>query len=121
MPKSQARLVAATTVALLLSAPLSAWAHHGWSSYDATKTMTVEAKVKSAAYRNPHGEITVDYAGKTWNVVLAPVARMDARGLAAADVSVGKTVTVIGYPRTDGTAEIRAERIIAGGKTVELR
>jgi hypothetical protein len=26
-----------------------------------------------------------------------------------------------GYPRKDGTQEIRAERITAGGKTVELR
>jgi hypothetical protein len=121
MLKSQTRLAAAAAAAFLLSAPLAAWAHHGWSSYDADKTMTVEAKVKSAAYRNPHGEITVDHGGKTWNIVLAPVSRMEARGLAAADVAVGKTVTVVGYPRTDGVAEIRAERIIAGGKTVELR
>jgi hypothetical protein len=30
-------------------------------------------------------------------------------------------VTLVGYPRTDGTPEMRIERVIAGGKTVELR
>ena len=33
----------------------------------------------------------------------------------------GKTVTIVGYPRKDGTAEIRAERIIVDGRTIELR
>jgi hypothetical protein len=63
--------------------------------------------------------IAVD--GKRWDVVLAPVSRMEARGLVREDIAVGKTVTVVGYPRRDGTAEIRAERIIVGEKTVELR
>ena len=56
-----------------------------------------------------------------WDVVLAPVSRMQARGLTQADIAVGRTVTIEGYPRRDGTREIRAERITAGGKTVELR
>jgi hypothetical protein len=30
-------------------------------------------------------------------------------------------VTLVGYPRLDGTPEMRIERVIAGGKTVELR
>ncbi|WP_269713387.1 DUF6152 family protein [Caulobacter sp. NIBR2454] len=121
MPQAKVRKAAAFAAAFLLSTPLAAYAHHGWSSYDAAKPMTVEAKVKSAAYRNPHGEITVEHAGKVWTVVLAPVSRMDARGLKAADVEIGKTVTVYGYPRNDGVAELRAERITAAGKTVELR
>ncbi len=33
----------------------------------------------------------------------------------------GEPVTLEGYPRSDGTAEMRIERITAGGKTVELR
>ncbi len=53
--------------------------------------------------------------------MLAPVARMEARGLTSAMIDKGQTVTLTGYARKDGTAEMRIERIQAGGKTVELR
>jgi hypothetical protein len=33
----------------------------------------------------------------------------------------GETVAVVGYPNRDKPDEMRAERIIAGGKTIELR
>ncbi len=36
-------------------------------------------------------------------------------------IAPGKAITIVGYPRRDGTAEMRIERITAGGKTVELR
>ena len=61
------------------------------------------------------------YRGKEWHVVLAPVARMEARGLTEAMVAPGKRVQLVGYPRRDGTPEMRIERISAEGKTVELR
>ena len=102
-------------------APLPAAAHHGWSSYDAAKTLKITAPLQSVQWRNPHGSAKVAYQGKTWDVVLAPVARMEARGLTQAMVTGGKVVTLEGYPRTDGTTEMRIERGIAGGKTVELR
>ena len=113
------RLIAATAAILLM--PGAALAHHGWSSYDAEKTLKVTAPLTAVAWRNPHGEAKVDYGGKTWTVVLAPVARMEARGLTKAMISGGKPVTLKGYPRKDGVAEMRIERIIVDGKTVELR
>ena len=58
---------------------------------------------------------------RTWDVVLAPVARMEARGLTPEMLGPGKPVTLVGYPRKDGTPEMRIERVIASGKTVELR
>ena len=54
-------------------------------------------------------------------MVLAPTGRMEARGLPEAMIAPGKPIKLVGYPRLDGTAEMRIERIIAGGKTVELR
>ncbi|MDH4570091.1 hypothetical protein E8E95_25730 [Pseudomonas sp. BN414] len=106
--------------ALVLGAT-AAFAHHGWSSYDADKTLTIETPVKTLSYRNPHAHITIDYEGREWHVVLAPLSRMESRGLPEKDLAPGKTVTVVGYPRKDGTAEIRAERVIVDGHTVELR
>lgn len=98
----------------------AAFAHHGWSSYT-TDLVTVEATVKTASWGNPHGALTVDRAGKTWSVVLAPVSRMESRGLAEADVKPGARVKLEGYVAKDGSPEMRIERITAGGKTVELR
>lgn len=100
---------------------LPALAHHGWSSYDAGKVLRFQAPPTEVRYRNPHAEISVDYQGKTWNVVLAPVTRMTSRGLKEGELAVGKSITIEGYPRLDGTPELRAERIVVNGKTIELR
>lgn len=109
--------------ALALAVLIPGWtlAHHGWSSYDAEKTLTVTGPLTDVAWRNPHGEAKIGYAGKTWTVVLAPVARMEARGLTQAMISSGKPVKLVGYPRKDGVTEMRIERITVDGKTVELR
>lgn len=98
-----------------------ALAHHGWSAYDAGQTLTLEVPLKVVNYRNPHADVRIEHEGKTWEVVLAPVSRLQARGLPESDLTEGKTVTIVGYPRRDGTAEIRAERIIVDGRTIELR
>lgn len=99
----------------------AAWAHHGWSSYDASKVMKFDALLAEVRYRNPHAEVEVDYDGKRWLVILAPISRMEARGLPGDALTAGKTITIEGYPRSDGTAELRAERITVDGKTIELR
>jgi hypothetical protein len=111
----------AGVVAAAVLATGVAYAHHGWSSYDATKVMKPTAQIQQSSWGSPHGAIVITIEGKSWDVVLAPISRMEARGLKAEDIAVGKTVTVEAYPRSDGTAEMRAERITAGGKTVELR
>ncbi len=116
---SRTRTLAFLSAALLVSLP--ALAHHGWGSYDADKALTVTAALAEVQYRNPHAEVVVDHDGKTWQVVLAPVSRMTARGLADGALVAGKEVTIEGYPRTDGTAELRAERITVDGNTIELR
>lgn len=99
----------------------TAAAHHGWGSYDDKKLIKVEGPVLALKYQNPHADIVMNRDGKKWEIVLAPLSRMEARGLKREEIEVGKVVTVEGYARKDGTPEIRAERIIVNGKTVELR
>lgn len=106
-------------VVLAISMPASA--HHGWSSYDATKTLTISGTLTDLSWGNPHGEAKTRYRGKVWTVVLAPVSRMESRGLTQEMISPGQPITLIGYPRVDGTPEMRIERVIVGKKTVELR
>lgn len=115
------RTLAAAVAAVGLLAPVASFAHHGWSSYDAGKVIKITAPLSEVSWRNPHGTAKVDYQQRTWTVVLAPVSRMESRGLTEAMLASGKPVTLEGYPRRDGTPEMRIERVTAQGKTVELR
>lgn len=113
----------ALTVALVLFAlvPLTASAHHGWSEYDQTQTLTLTGTIEEAGYEHPHGYVRLKTPGKTWIAVLAPPSRMDNRGLSKEMLKVGTTVTVVGYANRGKPDEMRAERIIVGATTTELR
>ena len=111
--------IAAATLPIFLALPVGA--HHGWSEYDSTKTLTYTGRILASGYEHPHGHIRLETPGKTWHVVLAPPSRMENRGLAPAALRKGETVTVVGYANREKPEEMRAERITAGGKTVELR
>lgn len=110
-----------TTLFLLLAAPLAAWAHHGWSEYDSSKPLTLTGKVVESGYEHPHGHVRLETPGKAWNVVLAPPSRMERRGLEKGALERGASVTVEGYANRDKPGELRAERILVNGKTIELR
>lgn len=114
-PMTFAAIVAAVAL------PTAALAHHGWSSYDAAKTIKHTAPLKDVSWGNPHGMAKVAYQGKEWVVVLAPTTRMEGRGLTEAMLTSAKPITLEGYPRSDGVAEMRIERVTVDGKTVELR
>ena len=110
-----------TLAALAALLALPALAHHGWSEYDSTKPLTFTGKILESGYSHPHGHIKLETPGKVWHVVLAPPSRMENRGLARDALDKGKTVTVVGYANREKPEEMRAERITAAGKTVELR
>lgn len=102
-----------------ITSPLAA--HHGWSSYDETKPITLSGTFASVTWGNPHGTATIRRGDKKWAIVLAPTSRMEARGLTEAMIAPGKQLSITGYVRKDGTPEMRIERVMVGGKTVELR
>jgi hypothetical protein len=113
------RLLTAVLAAAAVSG--AAHAHHGWSEYDAEQELNVTGTITASGYEHPHGHVTLQAPGKTWQVVLAPPSRMERRGLPRELLKPGSTVTVVGYPNRSKPDEMRAERITAGGKTVELR
>jgi hypothetical protein len=115
-------VIAWATVVFLVAA--SAFAHHGWSEYDADKTLNLTGTIQSSGYENPHGFVRLQVGGakgKVWTVILAPPSRMERRGLSRGALKAGVTATVAGYPHREKAAEMRAERITIGGKTIELR
>lgn len=130
-PRSAA--VAAAVAAVFV---LSGWSiHHGWSNYHQDIELTYTGVITSNDIGNPHTYIDLDVQQRAgaeaarayddredWNVVLAPLSRMQNRGMQdTAGLAVGQTVTVVGYPHRETTAEMRAERIIIGDLTIELR
>lgn len=119
MPYSLRTIVLAVLTGLAI--PAAAIAHHGWSSYDTAKVARLTGPFQTVAWTNPHGSATMKWQGRTWDVILAPVSRMTARGLTREMIAPSARISIVGYPRTDGTPEMRIERVIAGGKTVELR
>lgn len=114
-------IAAAFATATFAALTVTAFAHHGWGSYDAANPVTVNGTILTSKYENPHATITVKGADKEWTITLAPTSRMTTRGAPADMVAVGNMVSAYGYPSTVEKDEMRAERITVDGKTVELR
>ena len=117
LPLALAGLIATTGVA-------GALVHHGWSEYDSSRTLNLTGTVQNVRYGNPHvvvGLQTEGQSGKSWEAVLAPPSRMQARGLPRDSLRSGMTARVVGYPHKRNRNEMRAERIIIGNDTTELR
>ncbi|WP_244306805.1 DUF6152 family protein [Azotobacter salinestris] len=120
------RLLLVLLLALLLLASLLfgaslGLASQGWDAYDTGQRLTIEAPLKQVLYRRPQTEVRVDYRGAEWNVVLGSSSRLLSRGVIRNDLRPGRPVILVGYPRKDGSAEMRAERLILDGRTLELR
>ena len=111
----------AAVVTLAPVAVLPAAAHHGWSSYEADKPVTINGEILSASYENPHVTVTVKGQDKVWRVTLAPTSRMISRGATKELVAAGKQISAYGYASRAEKDEMRAERITIDGKTVEMR
>jgi hypothetical protein len=112
--------VLSLTLAIAI-APAALVAHHGWSAYHEDTPLTVDGVITGSSYGNPHGSATLQASGKTWEVVLAPTSRMQARGLTEAMLAKGTKARVVGYQHKQHAQEMRAERITIEGKTIELR
>lgn len=114
---------AAALVLALCAGTLWAFAsfHHGWSSYDQKQVLNLNGEIIEYSYDNPHGMLKFKAEDKTWTVVLAPPSRMESRGLPESMLKKGVKAAIVGYPHLKVKDEMRAERIIIGEKTTELR
>ena len=99
----------------------AAFAHHGWGSYDSARKFTIQSTVKHLQWQNPHVHVQLEHENAIWTVVLAPISRMERRGLAPEMIREGTEMAAEGYPSTRVEHEMRAERIKVGGQTYELR
>ena len=95
--------------------------HHGWANYDQEKKLDYKGTVVELVYENPHATAKVKHDNKIWTVILAPITRMEARGVTADMLKKGAVIQVVGYPHKEIKDEMRAERIFVDGKKYELR
>ena len=95
--------------------------HHGWANYDQTKTLDYKGTIEELVYENPHATAKVKHQKKIWTVILAPVSRMEARGVSADMLKKGDIIRVVGYPHKKIKDEMRAERIFINETKYELR
>ena len=95
--------------------------HHGWADYDQEKTLDYNGIIQESKYENPHATIRIKDKKKIWLVYLAPVSRMEARGMNANMIKKGNTLRVVGYPHKKIKNEMRAERVFVNGTQYELR
>lgn len=95
--------------------------HHGWSNYDQETTLDYTGVIQESTYENPHSTIKITDKKKIWFVYLAPVSRMEARGMNADMVKKGNSLRVVGYPHKTVKDEMRAERVFVGETKYELR
>ena len=95
--------------------------HHGWANYNQKKVLDYTGIIVESTYENPHSTARVKTKNKTWLVILAPVSRMEARGVKKEMLQEGKAIQVVGYPHKTIKDEMRAERIFIGDQKYELR
>lgn len=121
LPIPRRLLMSGLLAGFALASAGAAWAHHGWGSYDSTKTLTLEGIVDKIDPNNPHGELMLKASDKTWHVILSPPSRMSNRGKPIAEIKAGDKLVAVGYASKNNPDELRAERITHNGTTVELR
>lgn len=112
------RAIIGLAAGLSLSAGAAA-AHHGWVAYNEQEG-EVRGVIEQAQLGAPHGLLKVRAADGVWDVMLAPPAAIQRAGLVLQAVPQGATVIARGHKRTDGSKEIKTERLVVGGKTYDL-
>jgi hypothetical protein len=112
------RIAAATLASLALAG--TAWAHHGWESYDSSKQQKVTGTITELKWEQPHAILWIDVKGAKQEVWLSPLQRMVDRGLVKDALSAGKSVTVEVQPHTKNANEWKALAITVDGKDFNL-
>jgi hypothetical protein len=104
MIRSLPRLGAAAVLAVTA---LTASAHHSFAIFDHTRTLTLQGKVLSFQWTNPHGYIELDVTGgledvPRYTVELTSINMLRRAGWKSSDVHAGDDVTAVIAPLLNG-------------------
>lgn len=101
-------------------APRRALAHHGWRWTD-NGEFELTGIVTAADLGNPHGVLTIDADGETWEAEVGQPWRSDRAGLTDEMMAPGAELTLQGHRDADPEARrMKAERVIIDGTLHDL-
>jgi len=92
-----------------------------WGAYDLTKPQKLTGVIKEISFNAPPALMKIEVDKKILTVVLAPLVRMNARGLTEQMLKPGATVSLVGFQSKQTSDELRAESLTIDGRMTDLR
>src|SRR5262249_26779185 len=94
-------------VGVAASVSLSAAAHHSFAIFDHTQTLTLQGKVASFQWTNPHGYLALDVTqggkgAERYTLELTSINMLQRAGWKSSDVHTGDQVTAVIAPLING-------------------
>ncbi len=91
-------------VAFLAASPLAlfahrAYAHHGWNSFDETRPIYIEGRVKTVKWQNPHAELIVTMSADAKVPADLATRKMPAQSI---NIDAAKILTAATAPKRRG-------------------
>lgn len=106
--------------AVVLLAPRSSFAHHGWG-WATGEEFEITGRIKSVRLGNPHGEMMLDVDGAEWEVEIGQPWRNQRAGLTEDLLAIGAEVTAHGHRSANPDVRLmKAERLVIAGKDYNL-
>jgi hypothetical protein len=116
----RAMAILAAVVCAIAATP--SLAHHSFSAYDMSKTMTAQGTVKVFRWGAPHSTVVITAKEQGKNVEMAIISGQPAefvrQGIAPRDIKPGDKITVVYHPNGNGKpGGVMATMTTADGKT----
>lgn len=104
-------------VTLSLSFPFAAFAHHGTSEYDSSKSVSIHGTVVELEYVNPHALIVFDVKDENgqvsrWQAELQSPNLLSRRGWSRSTLKPGDEVVITGHPVKNGAKAMAAQKVV---------
>lgn len=100
------KLIVALVVSAVVLAATPAVAHHSFAMFETSKEVSVEGKVKSFAFTNPHAwlyvDVTADGKTTTWGFELGAPTLLQRQKIFPTTFKPGDTVKIDAAPMRDG-------------------
>jgi hypothetical protein len=109
--------IAATSIALMLTAGFAV-AHHSVAlMYDMSSEVTIVGSIVELEWRNPHAWLHLQVENDSgepelWKVEFGSANSLYRRGWRPANLPIGSVVTVHGLPARDGSRSVDGEEVV---------
>lgn len=118
------KLVSAVCVALTSA---TAWAHHSFAMFDATKDVTLDGTIKDIQWVNPHSWIQLIAKDSTntdveWSIETGGPAELYRAGWRKSQIKPGDKISILMHPLRDGRpGGSLVSATLADGTKLEVR